>query len=110
MKLDIGLPSDYPNFEAFGPTPCSEQDPEIFFAVDSPEGNLQNKPVYVDEQATKSVCRSCPYQINCLGYALSNTDLQGIWGGTTEKERAAIRRGRGVKLQRSLGLSPTRNL
>lgn len=107
MKLDIALPADYPDFEEFGPTPCSQQDAELFFPVDPPEGNLAKHVSYLNENAAKEVCGTCPYQLRCALYAVKNSELQGIWGGTTERERTSMRRGRGVKLQRSLGLTPT---
>ena len=39
----------------------------------------------------RAVCRSCPVQSDCLDYALANEDLAGVWGGTTERERRAMR-------------------
>lgn len=107
MKLDITLSQDYPNFEEFGSTPCSQQDAEMFFPVDPPEGHLTKHVSYADEHAAKELCGTCPYQLRCALYAIQRSDLQGIWGGTTERERTAMRRGRGVKLQKSLGLTPT---
>lgn len=38
------------------------------------------------------VCRSCPVVETCLNYALERPDLQGIWGGTTNRERKAFHR------------------
>jgi WhiB family redox-sensing transcriptional regulator len=107
MKLDIALPADYPDFEEHGPTPCSQQDPENFFSIDAPDGHMTRTKTYANEAETKDLCRACPYQLRCALYAIKHTEIQGIWGGTTEREREAMRRGRGVKLQRSLGLSPT---
>lgn len=107
MKLDISLPADYPDFEEHGPTPCSQQDADLFFAVEPPEGNMARHISYLDESAAKEICGTCPYQLRCALYAVKHSELQGIWGGTTERERMSMRRGRGVKLQRSLGLTPT---
>ena len=48
-----------------------------------------------DADLAKAICEVCPVRIDCLDYALANfrgaTD-SGVWGGTTERERAAIRR------------------
>ena len=107
MKLDIALPQDYPDFEEFGLTPCSQQDAEMFFPVDPPEGHLTKHLSYADENAAKEICGTCPYQLRCALYAVKNPELEGIWGGTTERERTSMRRGRGVKLQRNLGITPT---
>jgi hypothetical protein len=37
--------------------------------------------------------RLCPVQWTCLGFALAQQDLMGIWGETTERERREMRRG-----------------
>jgi WhiB family redox-sensing transcriptional regulator len=39
-----------------------------------------------------AVCRRCPVLGKCLGYALADPRLRGIWGGTSERQRARIRR------------------
>jgi len=36
------------------------------------------------------VCRTCPVRLECLDEALTH-DYSGVWGGTTEAERRAIR-------------------
>ena len=109
MNLDdIGYLKDFPSFVQGGTPLCAETDPDMFFPVEAFEGALKVKEFYSNELEAKKVCGSCPYQLECFSYALKSTDLQGIWGGTTAKDRAAIRRGRGARLQRSLGLTPTK--
>ena len=44
--------------------------------------------------AAKAVCRRCLCREECLAYALADPDLDGTWGGTTAKERRAIRAGK----------------
>ncbi len=46
--------------------------------------------------AAKQICAGCPVKAECLEYALNNPHASkiGIWGGTTEKERRALRRRR----------------
>lgn len=44
-------------------------------------------------EEARSVCRSCPVQVDCLEHALA-TAAQGVWGGTTGKEREGIVRSR----------------
>ncbi len=60
-------------------------DPEIFFP-----------PAAGGQQTAAEArvwCFSCPVIAECLDYALRTGQL-GIWGGTTEDERALIRRRR----------------
>ena len=90
--------------------PCSTVDPDSFFPVDDfseKPTNSSRAKTYENERAVKAICGECPLRIPCAVYAIQ-TNPQGIWGGTTESERTAIRRGRGVKIQKALGLVPTR--
>ncbi|MGW1328035.1 WhiB family transcriptional regulator [Streptomyces antibioticus] len=61
-------------------------DPDMFFPV----GNDGPSLVEVDE--AKAVCSWCPVLEQCLDLALQLGPVQGVWGGTTESERRAIRR------------------
>lgn len=48
-----------------------------------------------DPDPAKRVCDSCPVKRECLDYALAEftgTDDTGVWGGTTEMQRRAMRR------------------
>lgn len=40
------------------------------------------------------VCRRCPVQQRCLDFALADSALLGVWGGTTAAERRLLRRKR----------------
>jgi len=40
----------------------------------------------------KAICTSCELAAPCLAQALQNRERDGVWGGTTEDERAAILR------------------
>lgn len=40
----------------------------------------------------KAVCRGCLVRRECLDYALGDDGLQGVWGGTSTKERSEYRR------------------
>jgi WhiB family redox-sensing transcriptional regulator len=86
---------------------CAESDPDAFFPKDyyDDPGKTTASNDYVNERFVKSICEECPLKIECLQFAVK-TVQHGIWGGTTESERRAIRRGRSVKLQRRLGLAP----
>lgn len=50
-----------------------------------------------DSQQAQAVCRDCPVRSECLDYALTLEDsgvwfVMGVWGGTTQKQRARLRR------------------
>jgi WhiB family transcriptional regulator, redox-sensing transcriptional regulator len=45
----------------------------------------------LDVVAAKAVCAGCPVRAQCLAYATPLPDLQGVWGGTTPRERTALR-------------------
>lgn len=82
---------------------CSQTDPELFF----PEEKLYSKTAYYsDLRAAKDICSKCPLIVECFKYAITNHPVQGVWGGTTEAERREVRRGRGAKLVRDLGIFP----
>ena len=40
----------------------------------------------------KAVCRTCEVRVECLAFALSVGDWEGIWGGFTERVRRRIAR------------------
>ena len=39
----------------------------------------------------KKICAECPVQGECLEYALENSELFGVWGGMSERQRQRIR-------------------
>lgn len=60
-------------------------DPELFFPVSEVGLGAQQ------ESDAKAVCAGCTARSACLAFALER-GLVGIWGGTTEDERRAMRR------------------
>lgn len=44
--------------------------------------------------AAKKVCNGCPVVEECLADAMEHPWLQGVWGGTSERQRLAMRRRR----------------
>jgi WhiB family redox-sensing transcriptional regulator len=62
---------------------CKGLDPEIFYPASDEEAAV-----------AKSVCRQCAVVTTCLEYALGSRELDGVWGGATEKERRRIIRQR----------------
>jgi WhiB family redox-sensing transcriptional regulator len=65
---------------------CRRLDPDLFFPVSTSGASL------TDIEAAKRVCRRCPVATPCLRWALDLGQVSGIWGGTTEEERRALRR------------------
>jgi WhiB family redox-sensing transcriptional regulator len=64
---------------------CRGEDPELFFPV----GTAGSALLQVAE--AKDVCRRCPVAAECLAWALE-AGVIGVWGGTTEDERRALKR------------------
>ncbi|BBJ46905.1 hypothetical protein SSPO_096230 [Streptomyces antimycoticus] len=67
---------------------CLREDPDLFFPI----GNVNSGPVAVQTDEAKAVCRRCPVMAHCLEWAVDAGPVEGIWGGTTEGERRALRR------------------
>lgn len=65
---------------------CLGSDPEMFFPIGG-----SGKPL-AQTKVAKAMCMGCPVQERCLQYALETNQVTGVWGGTTEEERRAIRR------------------
>jgi WhiB family transcriptional regulator, redox-sensing transcriptional regulator len=68
---------------------CRDEDPELFF----PAGR-GGRPTDLQVQEARAVCAICPARSDCLQWALDGEPVEGIWGGTTETERAAMIRAR----------------
>jgi WhiB family redox-sensing transcriptional regulator len=62
---------------------CKGLDPQIFY----PETEE-------DAVEAKRVCAECHVLTACLEHALSFREKEGVWGGTTERERRRIIRQR----------------
>jgi WhiB family redox-sensing transcriptional regulator len=66
---------------------CRDADPELFFPIgDSVIAELQ-------EAIAMQLCAICPVRPRCLRWAMDHEVISGVWGGTTEAERQARRRG-----------------
>lgn len=60
---------------------CAEVDPELFF----PEKGGSTK-------GAKQTCRACEVRAECLEWALTQGEVFGVWGGTSERERRLLRK------------------
>jgi len=65
---------------------CRDEDPELFFPI----GNTG--PALLQIEEAKAVCRRCPVIDDCLQWALDSGQDAGVWGGTSEDERRALKR------------------
>jgi len=43
---------------------------------------------------SRELCKGCVVREECLATALADVSLTGLWGGTTTRERMAMRRAR----------------
>jgi len=67
---------------------CSEIDPELWFPS-MENGRVQSS--YEAANYAKSVCARCPLSLACLTTAIKNKEEYGIWGGSTPRDRRAIK-------------------
>jgi WhiB family redox-sensing transcriptional regulator len=65
---------------------CVGTDPDLFFPLGGSGAPL------AQAEAAKRVCNQCTVRVPCLQYALETNQTTGVWGGTNEDERRAIRR------------------
>ncbi|MDH6697916.1 WhiB family transcriptional regulator [Streptomyces sp. MAA16] len=64
---------------------CRTEDPELFFPIGT------SGPAVMQAEQAKRVCGGCPVREQCLRWALDAGDCLGVWGGTDENERRALR-------------------
>lgn len=62
---------------------CAQTDPDLFFPP-----HRSNSVA----RSARRICATCPVRAHCLDYALGDPDLDGIWAGTTPRERQRLRR------------------
>lgn len=67
---------------------CAEIDPELWFPS-LEKGRVQSS--YEAAGYAKSVCARCPLALACLTTAVRNKEEYGIWGGSTPRERKALK-------------------
>ncbi|MFM9702503.1 WhiB family transcriptional regulator [Streptomyces galilaeus] len=65
---------------------CRHEDPELFFPIGT------SGPALLQTEQAKAVCRRCPVRAQCLEWALETDQILGVWGGTSETERRALKR------------------
>jgi WhiB family redox-sensing transcriptional regulator len=67
---------------------CVTEDPELFFPI----GNSGPAAVQIEE--ARAVCMRCEVRAQCLEWAMATNQDAGVWGGTSEDERRALKRAR----------------
>ncbi|MCP3768200.1 MULTISPECIES: WhiB family transcriptional regulator [Streptomyces] len=65
---------------------CRDEDPDLFFPIGT------SGPALLQTEQAKAVCRRCPVRQQCLDWALDTGQSLGVWGGTSETERRALKR------------------
>ena len=61
---------------------CAQVDPALWFP---PPGGGVSK--------AKRTCSRCPCAEECRAWAVPQADLEGVWGGLSERERRLARKG-----------------
>lgn len=70
---------------------CRDQPQELFFGLPDRYGIDRHSPDLLAE--ARRFCARCEVQPECLDAALAGgPDVFGVWGGTTKREREALRR------------------
>lgn len=65
---------------------CRDSNAELFFPIGSTGQALEMI------EAAREICDECAAKAPCLEFALQTNQEAGIWGGSTEEERRAIRK------------------
>ena len=66
---------------------CKDMHPGAFFPSD-----------WIGVQSAQQICLECTVSEQCLRYALANRITDGVWGGTSERQRSRLLRGRGPRM------------
>ena len=61
---------------------CRGLHPDLFYPPTTAE----------QERVAAQYCAECSARFACLAYALRRDEMHGVWGGTSEKTRRALRR------------------
>ena len=64
---------------------CWHSDPELFFPISS------RGPALSQLREAQAICARCKVAEDCLSFALESGQDYGVWGGTSEAERRAMR-------------------
>lgn len=62
---------------------CTQYDTDIFYPEEYTDTSVAK---------AKSICNSCWLKDKCLDYAVASKEGEGVWGGTTPRERRLMLR------------------
>jgi len=65
-----------------GSQPCAKVDPEIFFPASIDRAGIAR---------AKAICDTCNFIEECLSSVIWEPNVEGIWGGTTPRQRETMR-------------------
>ena len=68
---------------------CADSDPNDWVWINSNKIKDARKAAPL-----KRICATCPVAAQCLDYALDNRIDHGVWGGTSERQRRRMLKGR----------------
>jgi len=68
---------------------CAGMSTRMFFPVPG-RGHEAEERHAADVERAQAVCARCPQVLACLGWALRHRE-HGVWGGTTDEQRDALR-------------------
>jgi len=75
------------NYNFSEPANCEGIDTDMFFTEEDSKS-------YTYKESLIKICGNCKAKVECLEYAVSNYEILGWWGGTSEKQREDLRRAR----------------
>lgn len=87
--IDLGLTAPTHALPWADEALCAQCDPELWFPDKTSQ--WRENADGDREVLARSICRRCPVKLTCLRYALDDPTLEGIWGGTTTRERKDLR-------------------
>lgn len=67
---------------------CRDMSLDLFFGPDGERPTVRRER----ERRALEVCARCPVVAECLEHAMALPENHGVWGGTTEHDRAERRR------------------
>lgn len=84
--LNTHRPSRHLQYEWMTAALCAEIGHQPFYPErEQPNGRADHRPAL-------TICARCPVQLDCLRHALEHDERYGVWGGTTEDQRAQMRK------------------
>jgi WhiB family redox-sensing transcriptional regulator len=88
QRISTSARTDPPRYDWQDDAACRTASVELFFG---PEGE---RPTVRREREARAlaICAQCPVLEACRRHALTLPEIYGVWGGTTEHQRAEWRR------------------